>query len=227
MPLKLGYFPSRGYAHPIRQLLYITNQEFENVFFPNFQGWVAKKQEIITSDQETPFVNFPYLIDGDFFLTETAAIPYYLAKKAGKEELLGKGLKDESRVREVMGVAQELMVAIVNWIFSDQRIPQLKKLAADGGKVRELYQRLSGYLGEKEFLVGYFTYADLVVSHYVRYGRNYCLSSEGEDPLRGLDNLFEHVKRVEALPQLQGFPHLLPYVPPGVMTWFKEFPLPQ
>jgi glutathione S-transferase len=38
------------------------------------------------------FPNLPYVIDGDFKLTESKAIHLYIIKKSGKTDLLGKGL---------------------------------------------------------------------------------------------------------------------------------------
>ena len=227
MTLQLGYFNSRGYAHPIRQLLFITNQPFENITFKTLQEWQTQKAEILGKDPKTPFVNLPYLVDEDFFLTESSAIPDYICHKVNRGELLGKGLKDQARVREVLGLAKDLLDSIVNLLFGEGRAEKIKESAGEGGKCRILYKKISAYLAEKEFLLGYFTYADLVVSHYVRYARNYCLSFDAEDPCRRLGNLIEFCKRVDGLPELEGFPYDLPYVPEGMIPWFKEFALPQ
>lgn len=45
-----------------------------------------------------PFANLPYLLDGHVALTESMAIPKYLAKRACRHELLGKNAQDKGRV---------------------------------------------------------------------------------------------------------------------------------
>ncbi len=44
------------------------------------------------------FPNLPYLIDGDFKLTESRAINLYVIMKSGKTDLLGKTIEDKARV---------------------------------------------------------------------------------------------------------------------------------
>jgi glutathione S-transferase len=44
------------------------------------------------------FPNLPYLINGDFKLTETAAIVRYIIRKSNKTELLGKTIEDEAKI---------------------------------------------------------------------------------------------------------------------------------
>ena len=42
--------------------------------------------------------SLPYLVDGDFKLAESTAIPVYLLRKYGKEDMLGKNTEDMARV---------------------------------------------------------------------------------------------------------------------------------
>ena len=44
------------------------------------------------------FPNIPYLIDGDFKLTESSSIFKYIIQGSGHTELLGKTVQDEGQV---------------------------------------------------------------------------------------------------------------------------------
>lgn len=44
------------------------------------------------------FPNIPYLIDGDFKLTESSSIFKYIIQRSGHTELLGKTAQDEGQV---------------------------------------------------------------------------------------------------------------------------------
>ena len=74
-PIKIGYWDIRGLAEPIRMLLKHLNIEFEEkrygfgneseASFPNLDEWLAEKFTL-----GLDFPNLPYLIDGDFKMTE-------------------------------------------------------------------------------------------------------------------------------------------------------------
>ena len=60
----------------------------------------------------------PYLIDGDFKLTESSAIVSYIVEKTGKCELLGINNEDAGAVNNIIGVLmdtrKELMGLFMN-----------------------------------------------------------------------------------------------------------------
>ena len=120
--LQLGYWHSRGWAHPIRQLLYITKLDFENVTWGDKEGWLAKKAEIFGDGTELP--NCPFLKDGDFVITESSAIPYYVANKAGRDDLLGKDLKDKTRVRQIQGIGIDLMASMTKHLKGNATVQE-------------------------------------------------------------------------------------------------------
>ena len=74
-PMKIGYWDIRGFAEPIRMLLKHLNIEFEEkrygfgneseASFPHRDEWLAEKFNL-----GLDFPNLPYLIDGDFKMTE-------------------------------------------------------------------------------------------------------------------------------------------------------------
>ena len=224
--IQLGYWNSRGFAHPIRQLLYFTKLDFENVTWGTSEAWHAKKAEIFGNT--TQLANCPFLKDGDYIVTESTAIPFYVAHRANRADLIGKDVKDQARVREIQGAASDLFQSIVKHIWADNIKEIAGKAAQKGGATYKVAERLSRFLGEKEFLLGYFTYADLLLVHYIQFTRNACLSLEAADPYTDFGNLLALVKRVEGLPELEGFPYNnLPYVPPDKLTWFKTHNLPE
>jgi glutathione S-transferase len=54
------------------------------------------------------FPNIPYLIDGDFKLTESTAISKYVIKRSGHHQLLGKNSQDEGLVENLLGVLSDV-----------------------------------------------------------------------------------------------------------------------
>ena len=168
-----------------------------------------------------------YLVDGDFIVTESSAIPFYIANKANRIDLLGKDVKDQTRVRQFQGIAADLMNSITKHLGAENVKEKATETAKKGGSTYNLAERISKFLGEKDFLVGYLTYADLIIAHYVQFTRNVCLSLEAGDPYADFGNILALCKRVETLPELEGFPYNLPHVLEGMMPWHKDFDLPE
>ena len=59
------------------------------------------------------FPNLPYIIDGDFKLTESIAIAKYIAKRSGKTELLGKITKDQGKVDALISIIMEVHISVI------------------------------------------------------------------------------------------------------------------
>ena len=81
--IQLGYWKIRGLAQQIRYELVYLDVPFEDVMYelgdgPDFDNscWASVKPTL-----GMDFPNLPYMIDGDFKLTETPAIMKYIAQK--------------------------------------------------------------------------------------------------------------------------------------------------
>ncbi len=74
MPVTVGYWEFKGRAQTIRHLLSYTKTEFKDNQYKldKREDWDIEKTEKNTLGLEIP--NLPYLIDGEFKLTETKAI---------------------------------------------------------------------------------------------------------------------------------------------------------
>ena len=78
--------------------------EFEDKQYTNGEDWFKNDKVNLGLS----FPNIPYLIDGDFKLTESIAIAKYIIKRSGRTELLGKTLQDEGLVENLIGVIKEI-----------------------------------------------------------------------------------------------------------------------
>jgi glutathione S-transferase len=58
------------------------------------------------------FPNLPCLVDGDFKISESSAIPRYVANKSGKTDLLGKNTHDQAQLDQFLGVLGDVRAAI-------------------------------------------------------------------------------------------------------------------
>ena len=230
MPIQLYYWHSKGWAEPTRLLLHMFKVEYEEITWTGMEGWFAKKQEIFNDPIKRPFAKYPILIDDDFVVSEHSAINYYLCKKYNRLDLYGKNLQDEVRVRQMNGMLNEMMIYVVFFgLMSPDYENNLKKAFKEDGDIAESIKSFAGFLVDKDFLVGYLTLADIRTAYILKYARNAALSLGLEDPVVGkYENLVALIKRVDALPELEGFAgsdkdHA--YIPANLVAWYKEFPI--
>jgi hypothetical protein len=78
--VKLCYWKIRGLAQNARLLLAYFGVEFEDYHYTSSDKWFLEDKLHLGLD----FPNLPYLIDGEFNITESGAIYRYIIKKWGK-----------------------------------------------------------------------------------------------------------------------------------------------
>lgn len=105
-----GYWKVRGLGQYLRQLLAYSGLDFEEVQYKidNPDKWF--KEDKLTLGFDLP--NVPYLIDGDFKLTESTAIAKYIIRKSGKTDLLGKNVQDQGKIDNFLGVFYDAFQAM-------------------------------------------------------------------------------------------------------------------
>jgi glutathione S-transferase len=92
MPIKLGYWGIKGLAEPSRLTLTLAGQEFEDYHPADREAWGVEK-----AGSTLAFPNLPYLVDGEYQITESAAIPWYVARKY-RPDLAGNTIEEEGQI---------------------------------------------------------------------------------------------------------------------------------
>ena len=147
--------------------------------------------------------NLPFLIDGEFFLSESQAIPAYLILKSGQTDLLGKNPQDRARVRQISGVLQD----VIQDIFKNMRIPgdfkaNAQRATSNESFIATKFLQLEEFLGEKEYFLGYLTWADFLATFICQFVQVYTHSFGLACPGCQLPHLAFLRKKVEALPKV-------------------------
>lgn len=66
-----------------------------------------------------PFINLPYLKDGETIVSESEAILVYIILKAGREDLLGRTNEQKVDIAQVRGVFADFHKNYVNVVYGD------------------------------------------------------------------------------------------------------------
>ncbi|KAL4510738.1 hypothetical protein ABPG72_004892 [Tetrahymena utriculariae] len=188
----LGYLAGPGKAQPSRYLLEISGVKYEEVRYTNPADWFEKDKYALG----LPFPNLPYLLDGDVKITESETIFDYLIQKLNKTELLGKG-NDKYTVDTLRNLFSDLGTRsfMLNQKEGDEKTKFLNEQILP--KIKDIHK----FLGNKEYLLGYLTAADLYFLSFARGFKGNLPESYKEfaatfDPL---------VARLEAIPQIAAY----------------------
>ncbi len=144
-------------------MLAYSGVPFENFTYTDGDKWFKEDKLHLGLD----FPNLPYLVDGEYNLTESSAIQRYIIRKWGKAELLGKDAKDNAQVESFLSIFLEVSGAVKGLFFNKDhetaRVPLLEKY-------KPKLDQLDKFVGEKPFALGYLTLIDFIVSedsHYI------------------------------------------------------------
>lgn len=188
----LGYWKMRGLGQHLRLLLAYTGLEFEEVQYESKEKWVNGDKVALGLE----FANLPYLIDGDFKLTESSAIAKYIIKRAGRTELLGRNPVDAAKVNNIIGTLSDALSDIRTLFWTkDHEVLKLGHLE----KARAKLDALKQFVGEKDFALGYLTLADFHLAEDLYYFETFFAGEKDNYAFWWrIRRNFEAIKEVEA-----------------------------
>lgn len=158
----LGYWKIRGLAQYLRHLLSYTETEFQEIQYDNQDRWFKEDKLNLGLD----FPNIPYLIDGDFKLTESSAIAKYIIKRSGKTDLLGKNTRDQGKVDALISVINDALKDIRGLFWNkDHETLKIELLE----KARPKFNYIKDFVGDRQFALGYLTLVDFVLAENLAY----------------------------------------------------------
>src|SRR3990167_7620970 len=214
--LELGYCNIKGQAELSRILLNYLGLEYKDHHPNSAEEWYqTEKQQL-----DAPFPNLPYLKDGDFIVTESCAIPFYLACKADRKDLLGLNAVEQSHIKSVDSVASEIVQVLFKYSNSPNYEAEYKQAFSDGGTVLTKIEQISNLLGDKEWLFGHLTLADFRVYHALDWARIFAISTNTPCPVCVFENVRNLMKRISDLPRVKEFLSTrgeIQYMPTGFM----------
>ena len=191
----LGYWGIRGRGQVLRHLLAYSGLEWEDKVYTGPEKWFGN------GDKQTlgmDFPNLPYVIKGDFKLSESAAVAKYIIKKSQKKDLLGKDEEDEARVDMVLSLLDDIYSPTYALFFSPRYAEESERLF--NGKIKEKLDQLKAFIGEKQYVLGYLTLADFRIAEAAYYFEKLYDKQIGEYPFFGRIR-----EAVESLPAVKAY----------------------
>lgn len=114
----LGYWGIRGLAQVSRFLLEYVGLKYDEKRYTDPTQWFGKDNEDLQK-KGLFWHNLPYLVDGDFLLSESTAIEEYIIYRGGKDtELLGLCPKEKAQVKMLAGVINDLRTPLVKLCYN-------------------------------------------------------------------------------------------------------------
>ena len=216
--MEYGYWGIKALAEPARWLIAYFKLECTQWMCNEDTEWFGSKNESLGLD----FPNLPYLIDGDFKLTESSAIPGYLASKAGREDFNGEGPKERATLRMLEGVFGDFKKELSDFYYSEtEHKANWEKFLTEGTEGYYLLHKLSKYLGEKEYLLGHITNIDVSVAYYL-WMMDCISASLHTQKVQPFENLRKLSERVRALPGIKEWIEAnkhVPFMSPGYLKF--------
>lgn len=220
--ITIGYWGIKGRAETIRWLLHYLGKEY-NEENPDMAGWKDKAATLKADGLHFP--NLPYLIDGDWKMSETRAIKYYIANKYGRPELFGKDWKETARLGELEGVYKDVREAISKAFMTPEYKTKVQEAVKEGSKVHNKLTLLSKALGDKDWFVGHVTYFEIGFAYFLTMSDEFFAGAGVENVFHQFENFTALKERVINLPGIKE--HLasdkgkLPFLPPMMLPWNK------
>jgi glutathione S-transferase len=219
MPITFGYWGIKGLGEPTRLVLTLAGQTWEEYNPASREAWGEAKA---TSTQDFP--NLPYIDVDGYQISESSAIPWYIAKKF-RADLAGNTIEEEGQILQVIGVLNDVKSELFKCVFNPEYKDLLTKAGAEG-KVPQKLALLSKFLGENSFLVGnHVTIADVWVAFFSHFFGIIFSSAEVPNPFEKHANLIAHEANFFAQTELAEYvaspAWKKPPMPPTAVPWVK------
>lgn len=212
--LVLGYWASQNLSQPTRWLLVYHNIEFEDKLYTDPDSWFKKDKPAL----KTPFPNIPYIMDGETVITESYATLQYAALKSGNPDLFGKNDLDSIKVHQNYGVAKDLFKVVKDLALN----PEYEKVRDTtlSEKASPFLEKFSVALGEKDYPLGYLTWADFYLFNVLDLLLR--MDEKSLDSWPNLKKLHErmNVESIKAYRKTEGY--IKYFIAPGFATWTGE-----
>ena len=195
--MELGYSNIQGRAEVIRTLLAYFKFPYTEVAS---QG--RKEAPALFAKYHFAFPNFPFLADGDVHITESQAIPIYLAHKANQPDFFGKAGLDHVHHQEIIGVLNDLIDGHFKIITAED--PQ-KENDSQKEKLDRKFTQLSTFLGTRDFLFDYITYADFYLAFVAWLQFKTAHALKAECLVCKHKNYYPFIQRIETLPGVKEY----------------------
>jgi len=193
-PLTLGYWGIRGRGEIVRLLLEYLGLKYTDKAYVDHKTWFEEDKSKLGFD----FPNLPYIVDGDFKVTETQALIVYVCLKADRPDLLGKTGRAKVQLAELKGVYTDMMTDFMGLVFNKEFATVKDKTLTD--KVYPRLDKFEKFLGTKDYFVGDLTTFDFLIYNFLKVFKD--LDTEVFTKYPGLHRVYKHV---EALPTVSAY----------------------
>ena len=102
-------------AERIRLILEYTGLKYEDKTYTDRDEWFNKVKPTL----DNPFINLPYLKDGDKIISESEAILIYVILKAKRDDLLGRTNEQRVDIAQVRGAFADFHKNYINVVYGD------------------------------------------------------------------------------------------------------------
>lgn len=220
MSVELGYWGIKGLAEVSRLTLKLAGVDFSEYNPESPQAWGERK-----ASGEFEYPNLPFINVDGFKLTESGAIPWFVAKKF-KPSLAGNTIEEEAQVQQVIGVIGDLKTELFKAMFTPDYKAALIAAAAADGKIATKLNHLKHALGDGHYLVGgHLTLADVTLAYFASVFHSVFESAEAECPFTHHATLLAHEQNVWSQPELVEYVASAhwkkPIMPPTMVPWLK------
>jgi glutathione S-transferase len=194
-----------GFTRSIRArwMLQELGVDFEAISVNLFAG-EAQRPEFL---QLNPAAKLPVLVDGDFVLTESAAIVLYLAEKYGK--FLPTDVRGRAEVNKwLLFTVTELEQPLWRIVKNKRLYPEAQRLAADiplaGQDFRAMADVAEKHMQGRTFVVGdSVTVADFVLAHTLDWANEVKLLDRCPQLVAYMERMYARPKAAKRIAQLR------------------------